>query len=36
MGGRKGIRPVKNIGAWWRWALVSPDGVASSQMVGLC
>ena len=34
MGGRKGIRPVKN-GEWWRWALVSPDGVASSQMVGV-
>ena len=20
---------------WWRWALVSPDGVASSQMVSV-
>ena len=20
---------------WWRWALVSPDGVASSRMVGV-
>ena len=32
MGGRKGIRSVKN-GGWWRWALVSPDGVAPSRMV---
>jgi len=29
--GRKGIRPVK----MWRWALVSPDGVAPSRMVGV-
>jgi len=21
------------VGGWWRWALVSPDGVVSSQMV---
>jgi len=27
LGGRKGIPPVKN-GGWWRWAMVSPDGVA--------
>jgi len=32
LGGRKGIRPVKN-GGGWRWALVSPDGVVPSQMV---
>jgi len=32
LGGRKGIRPVKN-GGWWRWALVSPDGVAPSRIV---
>jgi len=25
----------KKNGGWWRWALVSPDGVASSQMGGL-
>jgi len=35
VGGRKGIRrlfrPVKNMGGWWRWALVSPDGVAPSR-----
>jgi len=23
------------MGGWWRWALVSPDGVAPSQMVSL-
>jgi len=34
VGGRKGIRPVKN-GRWWRWALVSQDRVAPSQMVGV-
>jgi len=33
--GRKGIRPAKRMGGWWRWALVSPDGVVSSQMGGL-
>jgi len=27
------IRPIKKIGGWWRWALLSPDGVAPSQMV---
>ena len=35
LGGRKGIRPVKNGGGWCRWALVSPDRVASSRMVGV-
>ena len=33
LGGRKGIRPVKNVGGWWRWALVSPDGVTPNRMV---
>jgi len=23
------------MGGWWRWALVSPDGVAASRMVGV-
>ena len=23
------------MGGWWRWALVSPDGVAPSRMVSL-
>jgi len=35
MGGRKGIQPVKNMGGWWRWVLVRPDGVAPSQMVSV-
>jgi len=34
LGGRKGICPVKN-GGWWRWALVSLDGVAPSLMVSV-
>jgi len=32
LGGRKGIWPVKNMGGWWRWALISLNGVAPSQM----
>jgi len=24
------------MGGWWRWALLSPDGVAPSQVVGVC
>jgi len=35
LGGRKGIRPVHNMGGWWRWALVSPDGVAFSRMISV-
>jgi len=35
LGGRQGIRPVKNMGGWWRWALVSLDGVVPSRMVGV-
>jgi len=36
LGGRKGIRPVKNmVGGWRRWALVSLDGVAPSRMVSV-
>jgi len=23
------------VGEWWRWALVGPDGVAPSRMVGV-
>ena len=23
------------MGGWWRWTLVSPDGVALSRMVGV-
>ena len=35
LGGRKGILPVKIWGGWWKWALLSPDGVAPSPMVGV-
>jgi len=24
---------MKNMGGWWRWALVSPDGVAPSRVI---
>jgi len=24
------------MGGWWRWALVSPDGVVPSRMVSVC
>jgi len=34
LGGRKGIQPVK-YGEWWRWALLSLDGVAPSRMVSV-
>jgi len=33
VGQQKNIRLVKNMGGWWRWTLVSPDGVAFSRMV---
>jgi len=35
LGGRKGIPACKKMGGWWRWALVSPDGVVPSWMVGV-
>jgi len=35
LGVRKGIRPAKNMGGWWRWALLSLDGVAPSRMVSV-
>jgi len=34
VGRREGHPVCKKMGGWWRWALVSPDGVAPSQMVG--
>jgi len=34
LGGKKGIWTVRN-GGWWRWALVSPDGVEPSRMAGV-
>jgi len=27
--------PLKNMGGWWRWSLVSPDGVGPRRMVGV-
>ena len=32
LGGSKGILHVKNMGGWWRWALVIPDRVAPSPI----
>jgi len=34
LGYQEGHPACKN-GGWWRWALVSPDGVAASRMVGV-
>ena len=33
VGRQEGHPARKNIAGWWRWALVSQDGVAPSQMV---
>jgi len=33
--GRQEGHPASKNGGWWRWALVSPDGVAPSRMVGV-
>jgi len=35
VGGRQEGHPACKNGGWWRWALVSADGVAPSQMVGV-
>jgi len=35
VGQQEGHPACKKMGGWWRWALVSPDGVAPSQMVGV-
>jgi len=38
VGRHEGHPACKKMGGWWRWALVSPDGVdgvAPSQMVGV-
>ena len=32
VGRQEGYPACKNMGEWWRWALVSPDGVAPSRM----
>ena len=29
------LRLILKLRGWWRWALVSPDGVAPSRMVGV-
>jgi len=34
-GRQEGHPACKRMVGWWRWALVSPDGVAPSQMVGM-
>jgi len=33
IGWQEGHLACKEYGGWWRWALVSPDGVAPSRMV---
>jgi len=36
VGRQEGQYPAcKKYGGWWRWALVSPDGVAPSRVVGV-
>jgi len=32
---QEGHLACKKYEGWWRWALVSPDGVAPSRMVGV-
>ena len=32
---RRASGPKKNMGGWWRWALISPDAVAPSRMVSV-
>ena len=35
VGRQEGHPACKKMGGWWRWALISPDGVAPSRMVGV-
>jgi len=35
VGQQEGHPACKKMGGWWRWALVSPDGVAPSRMVSV-
>ena len=35
VGRQEGHPACKKYGGWWRWAVVSPDGVAPIQMVGV-
>jgi len=32
---QEGHLTCKKMGGWWRWALLSPDGLAPSWMVGV-
>jgi len=32
---QEGHPACNKMGEWWRWALLSPDGVVPSQMVGV-
>jgi len=35
IGWQEGHPACKKMGGWWRWALVSPDGVAPSRMISV-
>jgi len=35
VGRQEGHPACKNMGGWWRWALVGPNGVAPSWTVGV-
>jgi len=35
VGRKEGHPACKKMGGWWRWALLSPVGVAPSRMVGV-
>jgi len=35
VGRQEGHPACKKYGEWWRWALVSPDGMAPSRMVNV-
>jgi len=35
VGRQEGHPACKKLGGWWRWALVSPDGVALSRIVSV-
>jgi len=35
VGRQAGHLARKNMGGWWKWALVSPDGVVPSQLVSV-
>ena len=35
VGRQEGHPACKKMGGWWRWALLSLDGVAPSRMVGV-